>query len=92
LVGCCANWESQKESPHQQVWSPPSSSDHLVGAGEERGRHGEAERSRGLEVDHQFEFGRRLHWQVGWLLAPEDAVDVASGAPVLVERINSVLE
>ena len=32
--------------------------DHLVGAGDERRRHGEAEGFRGLEVDYQFELGR----------------------------------
>ena len=40
----------------------------------------------GLEVDHQFEFGRALHWQVGGLLALEDAIDIASGLPVRINR------
>jgi hypothetical protein len=34
--------------------------DHLVGAGEQRGWHLEAERVGGLEVDHQLELGRLL--------------------------------
>ena len=35
--------------------------DHLVGAVEQRGRYGEVERLRGLEVNHQLELGRLLH-------------------------------
>ena len=49
-------------------------------------RHGEAERLGGLEVDHQLVLGRRLHRQIGRLLALEDAIDVAGRAPVLVDR------
>src|SRR5215467_2858314 len=40
---------------------------HLVGAGEQRWRHVEAERLGGLKVDHQLVLGRRLHRQVGRL-------------------------
>ena len=31
--------------------------------------HSEAKRLGGLEVDHQLEFGRTLHWKVGGLFA-----------------------
>ena len=53
-------------------------------------RHGEAERLGGLEVDHQLVLGRRLHRQVGRLLALEDAIDVAGRAPVLVDQIGPI--
>jgi len=47
--------------------------DHLVGTGEQAIGHREAERLRGLEVDHQLVFGWRLSGKVGRLLA-EDAL------------------
>ena len=64
---------------------PAASFDHLVGEGQERLRHGEAERFRGLEVDHQLELGRLLDRQIGRLRALEDLAGVnpglAKGAP-----------
>jgi hypothetical protein len=50
--------------------------DHLVGAGEDRGRHGEAEFLRGLEVYDQQVFRRLLNGEVGRTSALEKAVDV----------------
>ena len=50
----------------------------------------EAERLGGLEVDHQLVLGRRLHRQIGRLLALEDAIDVAGRAPVLSSVIRPV--
>ena len=55
--------------------------DHLVGAGEQRRWDVEAERLGGLEVDHQLELGRLLHWKIGGLGTPEDFVNVAGGTP-----------
>jgi hypothetical protein len=43
--------------------------DHLVGAGEQRRRHGEAEGLGSFEVNHQLEFGRLLDRQIGGLRA-----------------------
>src|SRR5437588_5613482 len=64
--------------------------DHLVGAGEQAIRHSEAERLSGFEVDDPFILGRRLHRQVSRFLAPEDAIDVAGRASVLVKRTSPV--
>src|SRR5262249_51786090 len=63
---------------------------HLVRAGAQRRRHLKAERLGCLEVDHQLVLGRRLHRKVGRLLALEDAVDVAGGAPASVEVISPI--
>ena len=64
--------------------------DHLIGAGEQRGWHFEAERFRGLEIDDQLVFGRRLNRKVRRLLAFEDAIDINGGLPELVAQISPV--
>src|SRR5207248_9640560 len=52
--------------------------DHLVRAGEDRERHGEAERLGGLEIDHQLEFGGLFDRQIGRLGALEDLSGVSA--------------
>jgi hypothetical protein len=55
FAGCF--WAGRSRSTVGKVPAQPLF-DHLVGAGEERGRNFEAERVGGLHVDHQLELGR----------------------------------
>ena len=64
--------------------------DHLVGAASSVSGTVEAERLGGLEIDHELVLGRRLHRQVGRLLALEDAIDILGRAPKLVDPIRPI--
>src|SRR5262245_8766839 len=64
--------------------------DHLIGAGEQRGWHFEAERACSLEVDGEFVLVRGLDGQIGRFLASQDAVHVLCGASVLVVKIGPI--
>ncbi len=56
---------------------------HFVRPGKYCRRNCEAQCLRGLEIDDKFVLVWRLHWQIGWLLALEDAVDIAGRLPEL---------
>ena len=53
-------------------------------------RNGEAKFLSGFKIDHQLVLGRRLHWKVTRLLALEDAVDIASRSPELVNVVGPI--
>jgi hypothetical protein len=63
----------------------------LVGQLLQMQRHIEAERLRGLEVSHQFEFGGCLNrQQLAWFCALEDAIDIRRRTPVLIGNIRAL--
>src|SRR5262245_65684014 len=75
-----ANWRPEQVQYH--AWDKLRLLDNLVGVGEQRRWHVEAERLRGLEVDDEFEFHRLLDRQVGRLFASENPRDVATGEAI----------
>ena len=67
-----------------------ASFDHLIGSGDQRWRHGEAEHAGGLVVDDQLEL-RRLHdWQFRRLGALEDAASIDADLTIRVRDVASV--
>lgn len=56
--------------------------DDLVGAREKGLRHREAERLRGLQVDHQLEVRRLLHREIGRSGAAQQLRELAAEQPV----------
>jgi hypothetical protein len=73
---------------HWATFAP--SFNHLVGAREQRGRHGEPEHPCGPKVDDELEFGRQLNRQVGGLLALEDAIHIRGRQPKDFDTVDSV--
>src|ERR1019366_2972949 len=66
--------------------------DHLVGAGEKRGRNCKAQSLCGLEVDDQLKFCRCLHRKIARLLAFQNSVDIRSRSPEYVPIIWAISE
>jgi hypothetical protein len=64
----------------------------LVGAGEDRGRHRQAERLGGVEVDDKLEGRRLLDRQIGGLGALEDLSDVNAGLAIGSREARSIAD
>jgi len=55
--------------------------DHLVGAGEKSRRNFDPERDCGGQVENEIELGRLLDWQIAWLHASQNLINILGGAP-----------
>src|SRR5438128_12686943 len=64
--------------------------DDLVGAGEEHGRHSEANGVRGLQVDHKFELRRKFDWQLSRGCSLKDFIDVHCYAASIRPQTDAV--
>src|SRR4029450_1332657 len=64
--------------------------DHLVGAGEQRGRNFNAKRARGGQIDDQLKLARLHYRQVGRLSTLEDFAGVDADLTVRFRRARSV--
>ena len=64
--------------------------DDLVGAAKHCWGHHKAERLGGFEIDDQFVLGRCLNWKVTRFFAFEDAIDIASRSPELVNVVRPI--
>ena len=69
--------------PHDELGR---SFDHLVGAGEQRRRHVEAEHPGGLEIDHQLELAGLHDRQIGRLRPLEDAAGIEASATIRIRN------
>ena len=66
--------------------------DHLVGAKQDRLRHRKAKRLGSLEVHDHLEFCRKLHREIAWLFAAQNAIHISGGATKEVYLVDSVGE
>src|SRR5262249_29284970 len=87
-VHTTANPRRQQSGPRFPAAS--NSFDHLVAAGEQCWRNGEAERLRRFQVDDQLEFSRLLHGEIARLRPVEDLAHKARCPEIKVRVAHAV--
>src|SRR5215475_8389400 len=64
--------------------------DHLVSSREQGRGHREPKRLCGLEVDHQFKFGRQLNRKIARLLTFQYASDIDAGTAISIRGTSTI--
>ena len=63
--------------------------DHLIRPHQERLGNHQPEGLGGFQIDDELELGRLLNWEVAWIRAFQDLVDVDRGATVLSRKLGA---
>jgi hypothetical protein len=69
-----------------------ASFNHFVGAGEQRGRDGEAEHLRGPKINNQLQLGRKLHGQIAGRCSGQDFLHVNCRTAKTLPQIDSIAD
>src|SRR6516162_11478995 len=88
-IRCCFDQTAVWHSDAARGPSTPSL-DYLVGDGEQRRRHVEAESLGSLKIDDQLVLSRGLHRQIAGLFPLEDTVDVGGRTPKDLCHVGAV--
>src|SRR5262245_17466243 len=88
-IRCCFDQTAVWHSDAARGPSTPSL-DHLIGAGEQRRRHLEAERLGGRQIDNEIEFGWLLDWDIGCLRPAQNLIDKVGGAAKQAREVWSI--
>src|SRR5664279_2560368 len=85
-------WLHVREAPIGDICTAAIASlfNHLVGAGKQRRRHGEAESLGRLEVDDELILSWLLYWKIARFLAAQNAIDIGRSLPHQVDEIGTV--